>query len=64
MPDSYIRTETEHGDTLHNIKVWPLFWEAVADGHKRFELVINDRNYHPGDKLGMYEFVPLSLIHI
>lgn len=57
MPD-YTQTENDHGDETYDMRVWPLFWKAIADGRKRFELTVNDRHYMPGDTLRMYEFVP------
>ena len=56
MPDQ-TRIETEHGDQDHYIRAWPLFWEAIRDGFKRFELVPNE-HYLPGDTLHIYEFIP------
>lgn len=43
----------------HELKVWPLFFEAIADGRKTFELRDNtDRWFHEGDRLILNEWDP------
>jgi len=59
MPDE-TRIETEHGNQTHEIRTWPLFWEAIRDGFKRFEIVLN-RHYLPDDTLHVFEFVPCRI---
>ena len=39
----------------HELKTWRPFWEAVADGRKRFEVRKNDRDYRTGDRLLLLE---------
>jgi hypothetical protein len=47
----------------HLVKSWPEFFNAVADGAKRFELRKNDRNYQAGDLIVLQEFDPKSETH-
>lgn len=44
--------------TIHKLKIWPQFYEAVADGHKPFEVRKDDRGYKVGDLLELHEFDP------
>jgi hypothetical protein len=44
--------------SVHDLKCWPQFFEAVASGEKRFELRENDRNYRVGDTLLLHEWSP------
>ena len=37
------------GTWVHNLKAWPEFFDAVADGRKTFEVRRNDRGYREGD---------------
>lgn len=43
---------------VHDLKVWPEFFEALVDGRKTFEIRKNDRGFRLGDKLRLQEFVP------
>lgn len=43
---------------IHDLKTWPVYFEAVADGRKPFELRKNDRNYESGDSLRLWYFDP------
>jgi hypothetical protein len=42
----------------HYIKIWPVYFDAVLDGRKRFEVRRNDRGYREGDLLTMREWNP------
>lgn len=42
----------------HELKTWPLYYEAVANGSKTFELRKNDRKFAVGDLLVLREFNP------
>jgi hypothetical protein len=45
--------------TRHNLKTWPIFWEAVAAGDKTFEVRRDDdRQFQKGDMLHLLEFDP------
>lgn len=44
--------------TVHELKTWPRFFEAVADERKTFEVRVNDRNYRVGDTLWLREWLP------
>lgn len=40
----------------HYLKTWKSFYKSVADGSKRFEIRINDRDYNLGDTLVLQEY--------
>lgn len=42
----------------HELKTWPIYFEAIWDGRKTFELRRNDRNYRTGDRLVLHEYDP------
>lgn len=42
----------------HDLKIWPKFYPAVADGRKRAELRRDDRDFQMGDRLRLREFDP------
>ena len=48
--------EVEKEPTIHELKILPEYFEAVASGNKRFEIRKNDRNYQKGDILRLNEY--------
>lgn len=44
--------------TIHALKSWPDFFEAVRTGRKTFEVRLNDRDFRVGDRLQLNEFDP------
>lgn len=42
----------------HELKIWPQFYQAVADGSKTFEIRNNDRGFQKGDKVILQEWSP------
>lgn len=42
----------------HKLKIWPWFYDAVANGSKTFEYRINDRGFQKGDKVELLHFDP------
>jgi len=44
--------------TIHKLKTWPIFFEAVMNGTKTFELRKNERNFKVGDRLDLMEYDP------
>jgi hypothetical protein len=42
----------------HELKCWPAYFDAVADGIKKVEVRRNDRNYQAGDALVLKEWCP------
>lgn len=44
--------------TVHKLKLFPEYFDAVANGIKTFEIRKNDRDYKVGDTLHLYEFDP------
>lgn len=40
----------------HEIKIMPLYYKAVSEGRKKFELRLDDRNYQTGDKVRLMEW--------
>lgn len=43
---------------VHEVKIWPQYFDAVANGTKPFEIRKNDRDYKVGDELTLLEFRP------
>lgn len=41
---------------VHDLKLWPEYFEPVISGEKTFEFRRNDRGYQKGDKLILREF--------
>lgn len=41
---------------IHELKIMPEYYSAVADGTKRFELRYNDRDFGVGDILRLCEW--------
>lgn len=46
--------------TTHDLKVWPQFFDAVADGVKTFEVRRNDRGFERDDVLVLREWDPAT----
>jgi hypothetical protein len=44
--------------TEHMLKVWPDFFDALANGSKPYEIRWNDRRFAVGDKLILCEWEP------
>lgn len=44
--------------TEHELKVWPPYFDAIADGAKRFEFRDNDRDFKVGDVLVLRKWDP------
>jgi len=42
----------------HKLKIWPLYFVAMLEGKKSFELRRNDRNFKVGDYLILEEWEP------
>ena len=42
----------------HELKIWPQYYERVADGSKTFEVRENDRGFQPGDEVILKEWDP------
>lgn len=47
--------------TVHELKTWPVYFDATWRGLKDFEVRVDDRDYTPGDYLVLREFEPGSL---
>ena len=48
---------------IHHLKTWPEFFKAVFDGHKRFEIRKNDRNFQVGDRLVLHDYDPKNELY-
>lgn len=46
--------------TIHELKIWPIYFGEVLSGKKKFEIRRNDRNFKVGDFLILKEFSPDS----
>ena len=46
--------------STHDLKTWPVFFEAIASGAKTFEIRKDDRPYFVGDVLNLQEWDPLT----
>jgi ASC-1-like (ASCH) protein len=44
--------------TIHDLKIWPPYFEAIKNGTKKFEYRIFDRPFKVGDLLRLREFNP------
>lgn len=45
---------------IHNLKCWPEYFEAIAQGRKTFEIRYDDRAYETGDVLFLREYSPFD----
>jgi hypothetical protein len=43
---------------IHELKIWPHYFERVASGKKSFEVRKNDRKFNTGDLLNLREYNP------
>ena len=46
--------------SLHELKIWPEYFDAVASGRKTFEVRKNDRDFRTRDILTLREWSPFS----
>lgn len=44
--------------TMHELKTWPEYYDAVAAGLKKFDIRKNDRPFAEGDVLHLREWTP------
>ena len=47
----------------HNVKCLPKWYADIRFKRKRFEVRLNDRDYHEGDVLELNEFYPCESCH-
>jgi hypothetical protein len=40
---------------IHEVKIWPRWFEALLSGEKNFEVRENDRGYQKGDTIVLHE---------
>lgn len=52
------QTIEEEMGTVHELKLWPVYYEAVESGLKTYEIRYNDRNFKVGDILHLKEYDP------
>lgn len=43
---------------VHELKIWPQYYQAVYEGTKTFEVRVNDRGFQKGDFVRLREFNP------
>jgi len=46
------------GRKAHSLKTWPLYFQAIWDGSKTFDIRLNDRDFIPGDLVILEEYDP------
>jgi hypothetical protein len=44
--------------TVHELKTWPVLFDAIINGEKTFEVRKNDRDFRSGDVVLLREFDP------
>ncbi|MHC4644188.1 MAG: ASCH/PUA domain-containing protein [Planctomycetota bacterium] len=44
----------------HNLKTWPVSFEEIFQGRKRFEIRVDDRGFSVGDQLVLREWEPTT----
>lgn len=49
--------EKEYFRKVHDLKILPIYFNAIVDGSKTFEVCKNDRNFQVGDELYLREFI-------
>lgn len=57
-PDNALRDRP-----AHDLKTWPLYFAAIAEGRKTFEARFADRDFRVGDTLILREWVPNSNVY-
>lgn len=45
-------------ESIHHLKVWPRYYDALADGSKRYEVRLNDRGFAVGHLLVFHKWDP------
>lgn len=48
--------EVEFFRKIHDLKILPIYFKAIVDGSKNFEVCKNNKNFHVGDELYLREF--------
>lgn len=44
----------------HDLKCWPVYWDATRRGEKLFDVRKNDRGFQAGDFVNLCRFDPLA----
>jgi len=44
--------------TIHELKIWPEYFEQVRNGRMKFQLRRNNRDFKVGDELLLKEWIP------
>jgi hypothetical protein len=50
--------------TVHTLKCWPEFFDAIERGEKTFEIRKNDRGFQRGDHLILLKFDPKTSSYV
>ena len=58
---NHLGSDADREARVHNLKCWPQFFDAIAEGRKRHDLRrTHDRDFRVGDELLLREYDPAT----